>query len=252
MRAARTALRVQSAALAALALAALAAPARAGSEAASAQAGGTLVVAPALRELLVALVSDRAGVEANQVVVPSLNDFRLPAEQAAAAEVDLSVHESADFSGPTSITIVMKQGDAVLKRGVVSVHVKRPQRILVAAQRIARGDIIEERDIEWREVPESRVPREAVSDPQEILGRTAARSITAGQAWRSDLVTDPPLVARGELVRVRIETGPLQIDALCEARSDGRVGERLRVLNPDSKREIVGILAADGVVHVHF
>jgi flagella basal body P-ring formation protein FlgA len=245
-------LREAVAALASLALFAAAPLARAGSEGAPPFAGGTLVVAPALRELLVALVSRRAGVDPTQIVVPSLNDFRLPAEQAAAAEVDLSVHESEDFSGPTEVTVVVKQGDAVLKRGVVSVSVKRPQRILVAARRIARGDVIEASDLEWREVPEARAPREAVRDPEALVGRRAARQISAGQPWRPELVTDPPLVARGELVRVRIESGALQIDALGEARSDGRVGERMRVRNPDSKREIVGILAADGVVHVHF
>lgn len=224
--------------------------ARAGSD--SAAAGEGLVVAPALRELLIALVSERAGVDPSQISVPSLNDFRLPAEQAAAAVVDLSVHENEDFSGPTPVTIVMKRGDTELKRGVVTVSVRRPRRILVAARRLGRGEVVDAGDLAWREVPEAQAPREAFDDPEQIVGRTAARNISEGQAWRPDLVTDPPLVARGELVRVQIQSGALRIDALGEARSDGHIGQRLRVLNPDSKREIVGILAADGVVHVHF
>jgi len=226
--------------------------ARAGSDSAAPAASGSLVVAPALRELLVALVSQRAGVDPRQVQVPSLNDFRLPAEQAETAQIDLSVHESQDFSGPTPITIVMKQGDLELRRGVVTVSVARPRRVLIASRRLGRGEVIAESDLRWRELPASQVPREAVEDPAELVGRTTARSISAGSAWRPELVTDPPLVARGELVRIQMQSGALRIDALGEARSDGRVGQRLRVLNPDSKREIVGILAADGVVHVHF
>lgn len=230
----------------------LASGAHAGSDSAAAGAESGLVVAPALRELLVALVSQRAGVDPSQIAVPSLNDFRLPAEQAAAATLDLSVHESEDFSGPTPVTVVMRQGDAELKRGVVTVRVQRPRRILVASRRLGRGVIVAASDLSWRELPEAQAGREALEDPEQLVGRTTARNISQGQAWRPELVTDPPLVARGELVRVQIQSGALRIDALGEARNDGHVGQRLRVLNPDSKREIVGILAADGVVHVHF
>ena len=64
------------------------------------------------------------------------------------------------------------------------------------------------------------------------------------------VVLAKPAVKRGQLVTLRLARGSLQIFARGKAREDGRTGDTIRVQNVDSRREVVGVVAGDGVVDV--
>ncbi len=62
----------------------------------------------------------------------------------------------------------------------------------------------------------------------------------------------PLLVERGSLVELVLERGALRVRAQGKAREAGHLGESIRVLNRDSRREVVGRVGEDGRVHVAF
>ena len=52
------------------------------------------------------------------------------------------------------------------------------------------------------------------------------------------------------MVRLNFRSGALAIEGLGKARQDGRPGDRIRVINLDSRREIVGTVTPSGEVDV--
>ena len=88
-------------------------------------------------------------------------------------------------------------------------------------------------------------------------GRKARHVLAAGQvilpnAGEPVTADNPILVRQRDLVKVAARAGSLWVTALAEAQQDGREGDRVRVRNVDSKKEIVGRVIGRGLVEVEY
>lgn len=203
----------------------------------------------ALERRLRSFVSERAGVDRADVLLPPLSDFSLPAGHAQPVEVRLSARPDQDFSGSAPVTVSLVSEGRELKRGSVNVRVRRDHAAFVAARALPARSVIGPGDVIPARVGTA-LPVDAISDPQRIVGRQTTRSIAPGTPWRESLVAAAPVVSRGELVKVQLVSGGLRIDGVARASRDAAPGERIRVLNVESRRELVGVVGEDGVVHV--
>ena len=79
--------------------------------------------------------------------------------------------------------------------------------------------------------------------------RRASRS-AAGKPLTLQSVTTAAMVKRGDVVRLMIEKNGLRLSVSGEALETAGVGERVRVVNDSSKRELVGRVVDHGTVHV--
>lgn len=222
-----------------LAVGALASPARSGDTA-------------ALRAQIEAFVRARASSPPTRIVVPPLDDFAPPADAPERVELRMQVSPRARMSGSVPVTLVQLANGREIRRGTVTVRVETSQRVLVAAHRLPRGTLVRPDDVQARSMPASQVPPGAMDDVEQLVGLRTTRSLAAGSVWRSEFVRAAPRISRGDLVRMRLQHGALSIQTLGKARDEGRIGDRVRVLNLDSRREVVGVVGADGVVHVVF
>lgn len=68
----------------------------------------------------------------------------------------------------------------------------------------------------------------------------------------SDLVELPPLVKQGDVVMIAAESETLRVSALGQVKEKGRRGERIRVLNLDSKKEVYALVVDGTTVKVEF
>ncbi len=102
----------------------------------------------------------------------------------------------------------------------------------------------------WEERDVSTLPDRVVFMRDEVVGQRVRRRVGAGTLWRAGLLSEPTVVQRGQMVRLRFQRGPLRIAGLGKAREEGQVGELIRVQNVDSRREVMGRVRADGEVDV--
>ena len=86
----------------------------------------------------------------------------------------------------------------------------------------------------------------------EVVGLRAKRSLRKHQIFRASQVEGVPLVERGDRVQIVLQAGALRISAAGKAQEAGALGDWIRVLNMDSKRELSGRVDRDGRVHVAF
>jgi flagella basal body P-ring formation protein FlgA len=101
------------------------------------------------------------------------------------------------------------------------------------------------------EMPREKVVRNAILDPDRLVGQTPRRLIGANTPLRPSDVQAPIVIAKGTLVTVMLQTDRMMITARGRAMEDAAAGEVVRVLNTQSRTVIEGIAANSGTVLVH-
>ena len=91
-----------------------------------------------------------------------------------------------------------------------------------------------------------------LSDPNKVIGQRAIRPIRAHAPISASVLANPFAVKKGERVTIQVKRGGLLIHTLGVSKSDGQVGQRLAVMNMDSRREIQAVVKAPGIVEVMF
>jgi flagella basal body P-ring formation protein FlgA len=90
----------------------------------------------------------------------------------------------------------------------------------------------------------------ALSDPDQAVGLEARVSIYAGKPVRPGDLGPPALVERNQLVTLAFVSGGLAISAEGRAMSRGSEGEKVRVMNLESRNTVTGRIGPDGTVYV--
>lgn len=110
----------------------------------------------------------------------------------------------------------------------------------VPARPIGRGETIGASDIDWRELPATRLRRGALLDAETLIGSEARRPLRVGTAVTARDVGPPLWVRRGEPVRLIYEIDGLTIMTVGIAEEDGSENGLVRVTNADSRRQVRG------------
>jgi flagella basal body P-ring formation protein FlgA len=98
----------------------------------------------------------------------------------------------------------------------------------------------------------SNVPANVITEPEAILGKRTRRAIGAKTILRTDLIEFPPLVKRGDLVMIIAESDGFKITALGQVKKRGRLGERIPVINFDSKKILYARVVDANTVKVDY
>ena len=207
---------------------------------------------PWLFEPIFEFVRERLADHPVHIAIPPLDDFALPGVAPERIGLDLRTSAAAPLRGRVPLTLVIRVDGEEVRRGVVTVRIDPLETRWVASRRLERGERVQAADVEARPYqPASGAPG-AIADPSQVVGLRTRRAVPEGATWRTELVETAPVVERGDRVELVLQRGPLRIVGSGKARQEGRPGERIRVLNPSSRREVVGRVSANGVVHVAF
>lgn len=90
----------------------------------------------------------------------------------------------------------------------------------------------------------------ALSDPASAVGMEARVAIYAGWPVREGDVGPPAVVERNQLVLLRFRRAGLEIETDGRALGRAGLGERVRVMNLDSRVTVTGAAVGPGVVEV--
>lgn len=145
--------------------------------------------------------------------------------------------------------------EARTRRGVIArrtyVFPWEVEEPVVVPRRVIRaGDTIRTEDLEVKSLPIGGGFERYALTMDELVGRTARRTLLAGRPVASRLVERPAAVERGASVTVRVHVGPMVVTMDGEAMEAGAVGESVKVLNPSSKRVLSGRVVDHGTIEV--
>lgn len=159
---------------------------------------------------------------------------------------------NADFLGNVPLSVLFKVNRRLKKKIWVTVNIEVLTELVVTKRPLRRYQVITEDDIHLKKMDLSKVKSHAVTTYEEVLGKRTKRAIKTGEILRTDHIELPPLVKRGDVVSIIAESDGLKITALGEVRKKGCRGERIKVLNLDSKKCVYAHVLDSNTVRVDF
>jgi len=160
--------------------------------------------------------------------------------------------KNTDFLGTIPLSVIFRVNRHFQKRVWATVSIEMLAEVVITRRPLRRYQLITEDDIRLQKMDLAELPSNIITSCEEVLGKRTKSAINANVVLRSDLVELPPLVRRGDVVLMIAESDGLKITALGEVRERGRRGERIRVVNLDSKREIYARVLDSKTVKVDF
>ena len=122
--------------------------------------------------------------------------------------------------------------------------------VYVTARPLMKGDVLTTDDYYTVRQKLSKLPIGAITNKNEVEGKTLKVSLTDGVILRSNVVLDSIVVKRGKKVNVLVEGDNIVISAKGTLRSDTEVGDTTNVLCDMTKKEISGVLVSPTLVKV--
>ncbi len=141
-----------------------------------------------------------------------------------------------DMAGKIPFTVNFDVNGKFYKRVWATATIEIFTNVVVTKKPLGRHKPITEDDIVLQKMDLAKLPSDVITDPEVILGQRTRRAIGSHTVLRSNLVEFPPLVKRGDVVVMIVETGGIKITALGQVKKKGRFGERIPVINFDSKK----------------
>ncbi|MEO1234191.1 MAG: flagellar basal body P-ring formation chaperone FlgA, partial [Myxococcota bacterium] len=111
------------------------------------------------------------------------------------------------------------------------------------------GDTIRAEDLHTQRLMVDGAERYALS-VDSLVGRVAQSTLLVDRPVPARLVEMPPLVRRGQPIRVQVRVGRMKVTMSGEALADGAAGDMVKVLNPSSKQILTGHVVEFGLVEV--
>lgn len=149
-----------------------------------------------------------------------------------------------------SATVEVPAGSPSATRVRISGRVYSTVRVPVLNRVVTRGEIITESDIEWSDLREEKIHRDAVLDPSQMIGQEPRWQLRPGQPLRTAELTRPLMVKRNATVTLVLRTPTMSLTAQGRATEDGGEGDIIRVTNLATKRVVEGRVEAPGIVSV--
>jgi flagella basal body P-ring formation protein FlgA len=143
-------------------------------------------------------------------------------------------------------------GARTARSTTVGFRVNGEKPVVVAVRELTRRTIVAAADVRVERRPVERIPPGAVGDPREVIGKEVARPIAPGEAVAAAAITPVIAVRRGTAVTVLLDGPGFRIAARGIASEDGARGQAIRVINPSSRREMVGLVEDERTIRVPF
>jgi len=117
------------------------------------------------------------------------------------------------------------------------------RKVVVAKQLLRSGTSVQPDMLEEQEVPAQGVDLQAVTSVKDLENGEMVRDMQAGVPLRSHDVRRAILVKQGQVVILTVgQSSGFAISARVEALQDGKMGEQIRLKNPESGRILSGVV----------
>lgn len=149
--------------------------------------------------------------------------------------------------GVSSIKIHFFKNDADIRKVIVPIKIYQLQRVPVAQTNIKLGDEITENNIKFQN---KLVDFIANYNEEFIIGSLTKRAFQSGEILNQDYLDLPPVIKKGDEIRINVQTASVIISTSGKALNDAKIGESINVQRDGAKKIITGSAMEDGTVLV--
>ncbi len=164
--------------------------------------------------------------------------------------LSLPLHKGRNLKGHVTLYVDVKIDDNDFKRLSLSGSVDIFDQVVCASKYLKRGQILNSQDVHIKKVNTANIRRGYFSFKQDVVGKELTRNIKKDGFITSNMLDEPALVKKGDMVKMVAEKGSMSIVTMGIARSDGKLNDTVRVENIRSKKIINAIVTGQGSVKV--
>lgn len=179
-----------------------------------------------------------------------ISDVGLPAKDITYRVVSI---RGEDFIGYSNFTIRFYNEEVFLKEKTVRVKLEVLRDMVVSTGYLARDTNISKDDVKLVKRWFDRISPGVVTDINDVLGKRLRTSIKQPNTIITrNMLREPVMVKRGNLVRIVLEKGPLRITTMGLSKQNGAFGDIIKVKNISSKNVIYARVMGNSLVQVEF
>ncbi len=211
---------------------------------------GRTVELEEIRELLEKKLADLHGQRTVKIKEVRVSEDLLVPSGLLSWEVQLP--EQARRGGQMSATMLVLADGREIKKIRVHARVEIYAPVVVASLYLKRHQEITRNDVQVVPKDLSVLPPDVLLEASEIVGKRTTLSVNPQEVLRRGMVEVPPVVKKGDRILLIVENQQFKVTTLGEAQQEGRRGERIRVVNVNSKKEVVGKILDGHTVQVEY
>jgi len=165
---------------------------------------------------------------------------------------DVILPEQARRGGPVTATLVLSVNGKEFKKIRISARADLYADVVATTHYLKRHHEIQEGDIQLVSRNISLLPRDVVTDMEEVLNMRTTSSLNSQEVLRKSLIQVPPLVKKGDRVMMLVENEQFKIITWGEVKEDGHKGDRIKMVNLSSRKEVLGRVVSAGTVMIEY
>lgn len=171
----------------------------------------------------------------------SIEIVRAPSERVLPkGKVELIVSPIEDIIGYYNVSVIIKVDGEEYERCKVGVRVRKFKDVVVTNNRLKRHHILTREDVMLEEKDITNIRGKSFFEIEEVIGKRANNFLPKGAVLTSSLISDPPIIEKGDIVRIKSEIGLISVSTLGKAIQSGRLDEKIKAKNLYSKKIIEG------------
>lgn len=124
--------------------------------------------------------------------------------------------------------------------------------VVYTSKPLLRGEVVESANLEIRQEPLDRSPRNALQSLEQVIGMEVARAMPANTPLSLSNLRSPKLIRQGQEVIILAEGSGLAVRMAGNALKNGGKGEVIPVKNSSSGRVLEGRIVSESTVLVGF
>jgi flagella basal body P-ring formation protein FlgA len=214
--------------------------------------GASAIGETAIKEAVKKHIEDNAAWPKDRIRVEFLGAMPQVAIPAGDANLQVRSRAGEHYIGRTSFAVRFCKGDTFIREESIRVRIEVLTDIVASTQGIPRDHVIGPGDVtvtsKWMDTATTGV----LTDAGEALGKKATVRLNAGTEITRQMLRSVPVVKKGEVVRIVLESGPMMISTVGLCQEDGGRGDLVRVQNLSSKKIIFARVMAQSLVKVDF
>lgn len=188
----------------------------------------------------------------HQVSVRSIRGIRSVKLPPGHLTIDVLFPPNTDFLGSTPFTISFRVNGNIEQHMYGTALLNISWDLVTTARPLPRHHVITASDIRIKNFNLTRLPRQVFRNQGDIIGKRTRRPLRANTLIHAYEVEALPLIRKGDVIMIRVESPLLHITTIGEAIENGYRGETIRVKNLSSQREVHAVVVDPKTVRVPF
>ncbi len=165
-------------------------------------------------------------------------------------EIRAQVRNVRDIYYPFTVGIDIVVDSLVVRRFQATAQVEAFAAVLVANENLAAGQRLTRTVVSIAPCRLAQLIRLYFRDPGAVRGMALRKPVSKGSPITTDLVFPDTVIKPGDQVRIIGKTGTVTIEVMGEARTGGRIGDRIQVKNSQSGVILQATVVDEGMVQV--